>query len=149
MTTATTTPETTRQDEIRTIQRDFRWLYPLLLGGFGVAIGIWIGSLLFASDTTSYGMNLYTEVISIGVTVVVIDRINRARDKRELRDQLLVQIHSPSNDWSLAALDRMRHEGWLTGENGILHRKHLRKVSWQNANLADANLRCTNLIIQV
>ncbi|MEO0565826.1 MAG: hypothetical protein AAF125_27200, partial [Chloroflexota bacterium] len=56
---------------IRQIHRDYADDYRVM----GVILFVLIGLLIFAEDRFSYSMNAYTELLSIIVTVFVVDRL--------------------------------------------------------------------------
>ena len=89
-----------------------------------------------------YVTNLYTELIgvtlSIGVTVVIVERLN-------LKRRLVREAGSHANDIAISAIDQLREEGWLTGDNGLLKGVDLSGANLENADLRGANLGWTNL----
>lgn len=134
-----------RQEEIREIRKTYSWFYPLVLGFTVLFIGIWIGATVFV-DTDSYGMNLFTELLGIGATVFIIDRIYAYRDRENLKRRLVREVGSGSNEFAKNAASRLRAEGWLTGENGLLKGEHLRRANLKDANLENANLEKSDLM---
>lgn len=112
----------------------------LILGGFFVGIKLFgPGGLLIKQDTGYYA-NTFTDVLSIGVTVLLIDRLNRRRDERELQKQFVRDIRTKVPDVVRNALHQMREHKWLVGDAGILKGEHLAGVELQDADLHDANL---------
>jgi len=132
-----------RWDETREIHKEYPAAYPIIGGVALVGLGIWIGSLIYANDS-GYGTNLYTEFISIAVTVFIIDILNRRRDDRrrrqELIDRLLREVRSPEAVIARHALHEIRDRGMLKGENCILRGKRLSHVQWENASLEHSDL---------
>ncbi len=123
-----------------------------------VLLGVLIGGVMFRGDS-GYPTNLYTELISIGVTVFILDlradwRENRRRE-REIKDRLIRDAGSTVNDSANAAVDEIRKRGWLVGVNSLLigmdlRRANLRGARFDLANLSgadlfDAELRGANL----
>ena len=100
-----------RQTEIRTIHHRFAQVYKIGGGLFLVLIGVWIGSLLF---TEGYATNIYTEMLSIFVTILVLDRLNEWRNTQQLKRQLTREASSRDNSTALNAVDWLRAEKWLT-----------------------------------
>ena len=91
----------------------------LLLGSaVGLAVGVMLGAGWFADE--GYWTNVYTEALSIVLTVVVIGVINEWRETERRKRDLIRRAGSRSNEIAKDAVDEMRHEGWLTGENGLL-----------------------------
>lgn len=130
----------------------------LSAGTLLVLIGIFIGSMLFRHDS-GYATNLYTELLSISVTVFILDlradwRENRRRE-REIKERLIRDAGSTVNDAAKAAIDEIRKRGWLVGADSLLigvdlKRANLREARFDLANLSgadlfDAELRGANL----
>jgi uncharacterized protein YjbI with pentapeptide repeats len=140
----------TRWNDITSIWKQWRWSYELGGGMLLVLIGVWIGSLLFATDA-GYGTNLYTEALGVLVTIAVLDRFARQREIDQLKQRLVREVGSRDNSTAVSAIDWMRHEGWLEGENGLLKGADLSRANLENAdfgnkaNLEGANLQETNL----
>jgi hypothetical protein len=65
-----------RRQELREIRQEYKSFYQLMGGLVLVLIGIWLGANIFADDA-GYGTNLYTELISVAVTVFVLDTWHR------------------------------------------------------------------------
>jgi hypothetical protein len=136
----------TRTDEIKAIHREYKFFYQVAGGSLLVAIGILIGAVAFSSDLdrSAYFIDLYTSLLSILVTVFVIDFLNRRRDERrevrQLQQQLVCDASSISNETAKNAIHQLQKRDWLEGEDGLLKRMNL-----ENANLAEANLSSANL----
>ncbi len=137
-----------RQQEIRQLFKDYKWFYQVFGGGVLVLIGVLIGSALFSGDP-GYGTNLYTELMSIAVTVFVLDFINQRRaEQREiaqLQRQLIREAGGQSNETAKAAVDWLRSKDWLEGEIGLLRGVKLESANLSGANLYSANLSGANL----
>jgi hypothetical protein len=141
----------TRADEIKAIHREYKFFYQLLGGSLLVAIGILIGAIAFSSDLdrSAYFINLYTSLLSILVTVFVIDFLNRRReDQRELRQlqqQLIHDAGSTSNEIAKNAVHQLNMRGWLEGDNGLLRGAYLYNANLEGADLFKANLEGADL----
>src|SRR5579871_2289572 len=116
--------EPTRDDEIRTIWKENRFFYQLLGGVALVAIGVWIGGLIYADQSEGYGMTIFTSVINVAATVFILDRLNKRRSMRlaeaELKQQLLDDAASERNEIAKNALHQIYRKNWLRGADGIL-----------------------------
>ncbi|MEO1287332.1 MAG: pentapeptide repeat-containing protein [Chloroflexota bacterium] len=123
--------------ERQAIQTQYRDFYAIGSGLTLVIIGIWIGSLLF---TDGYGTNLYTEGMGVLVTILVLDRINQWRERQNMKKRLIREAGSRSNELAIGAVEWLRAEDWLVGENSLLRGAHLWSALLDNANLSDANL---------
>ena len=137
-------PSPNRQTEIRKIHRRFTQFYKIGGGLFLVLIGVWIGSLLFSDG---YSTSIYTEMLSIFVTILVLDRLNEWRNTQQLKKQLIREASSRDNSTALNAVDWLRAEKWLTidDESPLLTRAKLSRASLENAYLYEAHLKNTNL----
>lgn len=138
-------------------QEDFGWvrskaarneyplLFPLLTSLILVVIGIVIGWALFADDP-GYNTNLYTELLSISVTVFVLDVLARRREEqrrvRDLQDQLIRNAASLSNEIAKDAVYQMRRRKWLCPSD---KEQLLRGEDLQGANLQDSALDFADL----
>lgn len=133
---------TIRQQEIQNIHKQYPGLYSVTLGLIILIIGFLLGMSLFQGNDNgfSYITNLYTEIFSIGVTVVILDRVNAYRDRQNLKERLIREAKSRSNETAKLAVDWMINEGWLFEKDSLL-----KGVDLSHANLSGANLRNSNL----
>lgn len=113
-----------------------------------VVLIIWavVGRFIYESQEWEYGMNVFTEMIGIGVTVLIVDELNRRRLREEYKRQLVDDAASISNEIAKNAVHQLRRKGWLEGENGLLKGAYLGGANLQEANLEFANLQGTELI---
>lgn len=152
-------PSETRNDEIREIQKEYRWFYDLILGAIVLGIGVWIGASKF-NEGSGYGVNLFTELLGISGTVLIINQIYERRDRErekgarqreeerqtnELKRRLVDEVASGSNDFARNAIRRLYAEGWLIGDDGLLKGERLAEADLRKANLRNANLRDADL----
>jgi len=133
-----------RQTEIHTMHKRYTQFYKIGGGLVLVLVGVWIGSLLFSDD---YATNIYTEMLSIFVTILVLDRLNEWRNTQQLKKQLIREASSRDNSTALNAVDWLRAEKWLTidDDSPLLMGAKLSRASLENAYLYEANLKNTNL----
>jgi hypothetical protein len=112
-------------------------------------IGLLIGAALFTGENplikdTGYWTNAFTEAISVMATVILIGKWTeqRAETRRidQLKKDLVRNAGKRSNSVALDAIDDLRHEGWLCGENGLLKNQNLTRANLSDANLWEANL---------
>lgn len=97
--------------------------------------------------------NLSTELASIAVTILIIDRMHQHHDDQREHERLVLQMGSPDNGFAIEAVRLLSAQGWL--HNGGLvgaHLSHanlesadLHRVNLQEARLSMANLRHTLL----
>ena len=137
-----------RWDEIRKIQIESASAYRILGGLVLVGFGVWLGANLFAGDA-GYGTNLYTEFISIAVTVLFIDNLNRRRDdrrrKQELAERLLREARSPDTATAQNAFHQMKDLELIYGKDSILRGADLRSIRPGNVDLTGANMEGAKL----
>jgi len=133
-----------RNLEIRTIHRRFAEFYKIAGGILLVLIGVWIGAFMFGDG---YSTNVYTEMLSIFVTILVIDRLNEWRGTQQLKRRLIREAGSRDNSTALNAIDWLRSEDWLTlyVDNPLLIQQKLSRANLDNAYLYQANLEDANL----
>ncbi len=121
------------------------WLVPAFI------LGITFGFALGYSIPNNYNLieNMIPEVVGIGISITGIYYLERWRqDKLEetkLKEELLWQAKSRSNETAKSALDRIRYKGWLTNENGLLMDTNLEQANLEGADLSEANLKSVNL----
>lgn len=139
-----------RWQEIRGIHHEHKFFYQIGGGLLLVLIGVWIGTNLFApAEDTGYFTNVYTEVLSIFVTVFILDRLAQRREDRnreiDLKEQLVRDASSLVNDVALNAVHQIRKRGWLVGDKGILRGENLANADLHGARLQRANLQTAKL----
>lgn len=88
--------------------------------------------------------NISAELVSIGITVLIVDKIYEARTEKQRKDQLIREMKSTDNGIALRAVEELRAHNWLT--NGSLQRAWLMRANLQQANLCLANLKDVNLM---
>jgi hypothetical protein len=82
--------------------------------------------------------NVGTELASIAITVLIIDRLNERRSDEHHKEELVLQMGSPDNSFAIEAVRMLGAQGWLEG-------KALKKAHLSRANLEGANLQKVNL----
>ena len=134
-------PESLTQT-LRRLWRENQWVYLLV----GIAIGLLIHPLLGRLQLNQYLdflNDLVPEAVGIIFTVLILDRLDNLREKRQVRDQLIRRVHSRYNHTALQAIEEMRVLGYL--EDNTLASTQLRGSDWQDANMYRANLSDTDL----
>jgi hypothetical protein len=130
----------------------------LLLG-----LGSSAGGSLYDKNTLkefieAFYSNAGTELISIAITVLVIDYLNRRRATNERKEELILQMGSPNHEFAIEAVRILRLKGWfydgsLKGASlwmanlrgAILNDTNLQGADLWRADLEEANLRGANL----
>ena len=126
-----------RWEEIQQIHHDNHSLYQMLGGVLLVAIGLVIGNILFSGDE-GYATNLFTEALSLGATVFVLNLLAKQREERTLKKRLIQQLGSSFNIIALTALEELWSRGWL--QDGSLRGVDLSRADLRGADLGKANL---------
>ncbi|MBK8900266.1 MAG: pentapeptide repeat-containing protein [Anaerolineaceae bacterium] len=121
----------------------FALLTTSLLGGVLGYINQHSGVLIPIPFVTDFYANVSTELISIAITVLVIDTLNDRRAVQQEKVALILQMSSPINSVAREAIRMLRTRGWLT--DGTLRGINLRWANLQDAYLEGANLPDTNL----
>lgn len=114
----------------------YLWIVPAFI------IGLIIGVILPLDGT--FFENFKSELLSIGLTVTVLYALDQWRqgkaEEKRLKEELLWQVKSRSNETAKTAIDRLQAKGWLTSEHGLL-----KGIDLTNANLYEADLAYANL----
>lgn len=114
----------------------------IVLAVIGYVIVNWSewGVLSFLND---FYANIAAEAISIGVTVLIIERLNKRRAEEVEKKALILQMGSPDNAFAIEAVRQLRDKGWT--HDGTLQGAHLLRANLSNADLFCADLSNTNL----
>ncbi len=86
-----------------------------------------------------FAANVITEVISIAVTVLIIERLNQRRATEQQKAELILQMGSSDNSFAREAVRKLGHYGWI--KDGSLQGVDLKKANLQKADLWEANLQ--------
>lgn len=145
-----------RMQEIRTIHRQYAGFYRVFGGVMLVVVGVIIGATLFSGeqplfeDITGYFTNLYTEGVSVALTVLVVDFFARKREEQrrqqETQQRLTREAGSLDNATAINALREIKDRGWLNGGLSLLAGMTLRDARLTNADLSEANLQNTTFL---
>lgn len=116
-----------------------------------VLLGMVLGGLLFGwADILGYLTNVWTEGLSIAVTVVILDRLADRRTRRQREQDLKVRLvreaRSNVNDVARQAINELWEHGWLSGHDGLLRGTDFYRANLQGAILGLANLQGTQLV---
>jgi uncharacterized protein YjbI with pentapeptide repeats len=112
----------------------------------GILIGLLIEPFLrsVSTDLGEFLQSLVPEAISIGVTAIIIDRINQWRRKQQYKKRLLQQLKSDINIIALSATEGLWANDWWA--DGSLTNLRLARSDLRGANLARANLTGTSFV---
>lgn len=128
-----------RLEENRQALRSEKFIFPTTIGLIFVILLFYTGFQLF-SGGQDYSMNVFTELLGLLATVLILDRITEFRLEQQLKRRLVREAASRDNSTAISAIDWIQAEGWATGHNSILRGANLLKSNLQNANFRDANL---------
>lgn len=139
-----------RQEELRKIRKEHIVFYEIFGGVILIGIGIYIGSILFSEDQ-GYITNLYTEFISIGITVFILNVLAKRRGERQgerqRERQLFIDAANLSNEGAKAAINEIRRRDWW--KKSLFRNAVLRRANWKGILLGDADLSGSNLTYAV
>lgn len=124
-----------------------KWFNKIFLAGLIIAIGLWIGGIIFAEELSAYNVNLYTNLLGFAVTVGIIEALNQRRANQQLKAQLFREIGSSDNAFALRALRELDAQGWTTDGSfrGIyLGGSNLRQAPLSTLDLSEALCPVTN-----
>jgi uncharacterized protein YjbI with pentapeptide repeats len=136
-----------RWREIRAVHKENANFYRMLRGGVIIGLFVFIGWIVFqeSDEPRAFGMNLWTEIAGIAVTVLIIDLLNEMRAERRYKQQLVDEAASTSNEIAKHAVHVMRRRGWLQGTNSLLQRVNLQGANLEYADLSGANMQGSKL----
>jgi uncharacterized protein YjbI with pentapeptide repeats len=144
-----------RNNEIKEIHLRYADFYKIGSGFFVVFILFSFGFWLFGYDILrlvdtllAYVTNVWTELLGIIMTILVLDRLNERRVREELKRRLIGEARGQSNEAAKVAIDRMREEGWLIKSGGntcLLAGAQLQNAKLMDANFEDAHMENTYL----
>jgi len=145
MTITTQKSQDSRFDRIRhQIERAFNWLFTvgkvgvLLLvasvvigyNGYRYIHGEGFSWAIFVED---FYTNVSSEMLSVAITILIIDRLNQRRDKEEEKQRLMRQMGARERGLALQAVDELNALGAVKDGS-------LRKMMLEEANLVGAKL---------
>lgn len=112
----------------------------ILIGAYGYFIEY---GLIFSWEKLNrdFYSNISTELLSIFITVLVIDRLIKKREVNELKRQLIRELKSNDNATAIRALHELRARNWAL--DGSIRRSHLLKANLKGAYLKNVDLSYT------
>lgn len=111
----------------------------ILIGILG--FGIQYHSFSFRGLSNDFYANVSTELLSIAITVLVIDKLMEKREQNEQKRQLVREVRSKDNAIAVRALQELISKKWA--QKGALRWAHLIFANLQNAYLKDVDLSYT------
>ena len=135
-----------RLQENKNIRKEFPFLYPILGGLILVGMGVLLGWIVFSEKEKQidYVLSCTTNLISILITVFVINLLAERRERERYKKQLIQQMGSRSNDFALSAAEILRRNPeW---KDGSFSRHVFEQSRLQKADLRFANFRNSHFI---
>jgi len=113
----------------------------------GIVFAIWGASYIKENPNDTFVKDFYantsTSLISIAITVLVIDFLVEREQETRLKKRLKLRAGSKINSIAVDAVEEMRLYGWLA--QGLLSGANLEGANLDNAPLAGAILKNANL----
>jgi uncharacterized protein YjbI with pentapeptide repeats len=123
--------------------------FVVVLGYLNQYMNLWSNVGWLTNIFGDFYANVSSELISIVITVLVLERLNARRASQERKLALFRQAKSRSNDAALEALDQILHDNlwdafreYYRDENGTVN---LNGVRWEGTELEHVNLKDTSL----
>ncbi|MDY0125927.1 MAG: pentapeptide repeat-containing protein [Anaerolineaceae bacterium] len=143
-----------KKDELLRIHNEKKGVIDALLTYFGLDDAIALLALLlglsyyFYQFESQFLYDFHAELISIGITVLILGNANQYMEIQTEKRQLILQMGSPANNIAIEAVRQLRQRGWLndgTLKGVIIWKSNLENGDLQQAILKGANLTETNL----
>ena len=118
------------------------------------------GAIRLRNIVEDFYANASSELISIAITVLVIDQLNQRRARQHEAEQkriaqeaeenaekkrLILQMGSPDRGFAVEAARTLKARGWGFEKDDSLHGANLTGADLRGANLQDANLQRADL----
>lgn len=106
---------------------------PILIVGFLISNNYWGSSTVIIQIARDLYANIGAELISIAITVLIVDRLAENRSKRQRRAELISELGGEFIGNTMRALRLVKHYGYDT--DGSLEHAHLWGANLQAGNL--------------
>jgi hypothetical protein len=110
----------------------------ILLGVFGY----FQGPVPYIPHLTDFYLDFRSDLIGIGITVLIIDNVNEMYRRRAEKERLILQMGSPEHGFAIEAARQLHNRGWLDSLEGA----NLSKADLSNTHLSNVNLSRSNLL---
>jgi hypothetical protein len=137
-------------------QRFRQWIdknfdnWPDALGWLMLGLGLLVftsdylrWSLLYVPYLSDLLLQIWPELIGIGLAVIIIDKANELIRLREEKKRLILQMGSPDNAFAIEAVRQLKARGWLF--DGTLYYANIERANLSGAHLSGADLSLTYL----
>lgn len=121
---------------------DFAFLGEVYLNKASPDATTWFYSLI-----KDFCANVTTSLIFIGIAIVIFDSISESQQQARDQKRLKLRATSRINSIAVDAVEEMRLNDWLEGEEGLLAGEVLVRANLSEAPLSGANLVYTNFSI--
>ena len=111
----------------------------ILLG----ALGYFQGPIPFIPHLTDFYIDIRSDLIGMGITVLIIDNVNDMNGRRAEKERLILQMGSPDHGFAIEAARQLGARRWLF--DGSLSRAILNGAILNGAKLSGAILSGTDL----
>ncbi|KAA3642804.1 MAG: pentapeptide repeat-containing protein [Chloroflexi bacterium] len=121
----------------------------LFIGLSSISFYFYPDKWLFSDFIYAFYANVSTELISIGITILIIDQLYKNQDEKELKTRLIWDMGSMDQAHSLRAIKELKFRNWLydgTLENQDFTLANLEDAEVENAKLKEANFTKANLV---
>ncbi len=129
-------------EAIKCIWHEYSYLWIVPAFFLGITLGFSLGYSI--QQDFDFLKSMIPEITGIGITVSAIYYFDRWRqdkmEEKRLKKQLIREAGSRDNSTAVSAIDWLRHEGWLNGENSLLNNAFLVNADLEGANLMGASL---------
>jgi len=88
--------------------------------------------------------SFHTNIIEIGITVLIIGNASQFVSIRSDKNRLILQMGSPVNGFAIEAIRQMRAMGWLI--DGTASNKNFTDANWSKAYLVQADLNNADIM---
>jgi uncharacterized protein YjbI with pentapeptide repeats len=107
-------------------------------------LGFFEPFIRYVPHIADFYLDIRSELIGIGITVLIIDNVNEMYRRRAEKERLILQMGSPNNSYAIEAIRQLRLRKWLT--DGSLRNAYLIGADMSMADLSQADLRGAELI---
>jgi len=116
-------------------------LFAILIG----VVGYIRGPIPFFPRWTDFYFDMRSTLVGLGLTVLIIDNVNKMYRRRAERERLILQMGSPDHGFAIEAVRQLRARKWLY--DGSLRQANLAGADLHMAGLAEADLTEANLVV--
>jgi|GEM_PF-4451060 len=111
----------------------------------GIICGAWLfgteNSLISNAPLIAYGNNIFSDMLTMIVTIAALNWLSERRMTKHLRLHLQAQVQSKNNLTALDAINQMQLRDWLNRTDSPLNNIEAHNANWSGATLWNANLR--------